>query len=45
VEPHELEQIVAALEARLSAVEGALNALVVVYGVRRLPPPGDTGTT
>jgi hypothetical protein len=42
-----LEQLiaeVAELREKIDAIEGALNALVVVYGVRRLPPPGETGT-
>jgi hypothetical protein len=33
------------LEERLAAVEGAINALVVVYGVRRLPLPDQPGET
>lgn len=31
------------LEERVAAIEGAINALVVVYGVRRLPLPDQPG--
>jgi hypothetical protein len=31
------------LEAKVEALEGAVNAFVVVYGVRRLPLPADSG--
>ena len=34
----------AELREQVEAIEGALNALVVVYGVRRLPTPGEEGT-
>lgn len=37
----ELQGQIAELREKVDAIEGALNALVVVYGVRRLPPPGD----
>lgn len=40
--PEEFQQLkdeVAELREQVAAIEGALNALVVVYGVRRLPMP------
>jgi hypothetical protein len=37
----ELRAEVAELRDRIDAIEGALNAFTVVYGIRRLPPPGD----
>lgn len=37
----ELFTRIEALEDRVAAIEGAINALVVVYGVRRLQPPAD----
>ena len=37
----ELKAAVAELREKVEAIEGALNAFVVVYGVRRLPPPGE----
>jgi hypothetical protein len=37
----DLRNEIAELREEVQAIEGALNALVVVYGVRRLPPPGD----
>jgi hypothetical protein len=43
--PEELQAEIAELRAKVEAIEGALNALVVVYGVRRLPLPGETGDT
>lgn len=37
----ELKADVAELREQVSALEGALNALVVVWAVRRLPHPED----
>jgi hypothetical protein len=37
----ELLAEIAELKVKVEAIEGALNALVVVYGVRRLPTPGE----
>ncbi|MFI6681866.1 hypothetical protein [Kribbella sp. NPDC050470] len=37
----QLKSEVAELREQVEAIEGALNALVVVYGVRRIPPPGE----
>ena len=39
--PEELQAEIAELREKVEAIEDALNALVVVYGVRRLPPPGE----
>jgi len=36
-----LRSEIAELREKVDAIEGALNALVVVYGVRRLPLPGE----
>lgn len=39
----ELQAEIADLRETASTIEGALNALVVVYTVRRLPDPSRTG--
>jgi hypothetical protein len=38
-----LEREKAADHERIAVLEGAINALVVVYGVRRLPTPDQPG--
>jgi hypothetical protein len=40
----QLQAEIAELREKVDAIEGALNALVVVYGVRRLPRPGGTAS-
>jgi hypothetical protein len=40
----QLKAEIAELRDRIDAIEGALNAFTVVYGIRRLPPPGDEAT-
>ena len=37
----ELKAAVAELREKVDAIEGALNAFVVVYRIHRLPPPGE----
>lgn len=39
----DLQGQIAELREKVEAIEGALNALVVVYGVRRLPLPDNPG--
>ena len=43
--PEELQAEIAELREKVEAIEGALNAFIVVYGVRRLPTPGEAGGT
>ena len=43
--PEELLAEIAELRTKVEAIEGALNAFVVVYGVRRLPLPDQPGVS